>query len=122
MRQRLPVRKPKQQLRRQRKLPKQKSPGKTIKEAAAGADTGSNGTGAEAKDKDENEQLIEEVFHGKETLDEDAAPKKGLIAKIKYRIQQFKAKQAKEGEAEEQQEEAERQEKTAEDRSQEGTG
>ncbi len=33
MRQRLPVRKPKQQLRRQRKLPKQKSPGKTIKEA-----------------------------------------------------------------------------------------
>ncbi len=89
----------------------EKSKKNNKKEAAAGADTGSNGTGAEAKDKDENEQLIEEVFHGKETLDEDAAPKKGLIAKIKYRIQQFKAKQAKEGEAEEQQEEAERQEK-----------
>ncbi len=64
-----------------------------------------------AKEKDENELLIEEVFHGKDTLDEAAAPKKGLFAKIKYRIQQFKAKQAKEGEAEEQQEEIERQEK-----------
>lgn len=64
-----------------------------------------------AKEKDENELLIEEVFHGKDTLDEAAAPKKGLFAKIKYRIQQFKAKQVKEGEAEEQQEEIERQEK-----------
>lgn len=64
-----------------------------------------------AKEKDENELLIEEVFHGKDTLDEVAAPKKGLFAKIKYRIRQFKAKQAKEGEAEEQQEEIERQEK-----------
>lgn len=64
-----------------------------------------------AKGKDENELLIEEVFHGKDTLDDSAAPKKGLFAKIKYRIQQFKAKQAKECEAEEQQEEIERQEK-----------
>lgn len=64
-----------------------------------------------AKGKDENELLIEEVFHGKDTLDESAAPKKGLFAKIKYRMQQFKAKQAKECEAEEQQEEIERQEK-----------
>lgn len=64
-----------------------------------------------AKGKDENELLIEEVFHGKDTLDDSAAPKKGLFAKIKYRMQQFKAKQAKEGEAEEQQEEIERQEK-----------
>lgn len=65
----------------------------------------------EAKGKDENELLIEEVFHGKDTLDDSAAPKKGLFAKIKYRMQQFKAKQAKECEAEEQQEEIERQEK-----------
>lgn len=64
-----------------------------------------------AKEKDENELLIEEVFHGKDTLDDSAAPKKGLFAKIKYRMQQFKAKQAKAGEAEEQQEEIERQEK-----------
>lgn len=64
-----------------------------------------------AKEKDENELLIEEVFHGKNTLDDSAAPKKGLFAKIKYRMQQFKAKQAKECEAEEQQEEIERQEK-----------
>ena len=64
-----------------------------------------------AKGKDENELLIEEVFHGKDTLDDSAAPKKGLFAKIKYRMQQFKAKQAKECEAEEQQEEIERQEK-----------
>lgn len=64
-----------------------------------------------AKEKDENELLIEEVFHGKDTLDDSAAPKKGLFAKIKYRMQQFKAKQAKECETEEQQEEIERQEK-----------
>lgn len=64
-----------------------------------------------AKGKDENELLIEEVFHGMDTLDDSAAPKKGLFAKIKYRMQQFKAKQAKECEAEEQQEEIERQEK-----------
>lgn len=64
-----------------------------------------------AKGKDENELLIEEVFHGKDTLDDSAAPKKGLFAKIKYRMHQFKAKQAKECEAEEQQEEIERQEK-----------
>ena len=64
-----------------------------------------------AKGKDENELLIEEVFHGKDTLDDSAAPKKGLFAKIKYRMQKFKAKQAKECEAEEQQEEIERQEK-----------
>lgn len=64
-----------------------------------------------AKEKDENVLLIEEVFHGKDTLDDSAAPKKGLFAKIKYRMQQFKAKQAKECEAEEQQEEIERQEK-----------
>lgn len=64
-----------------------------------------------AKGKDENELLIEEVFHGKDTLDDSAAHKKGLFAKIKYRMQQFKAKQAKECEAEEQQEEIERQEK-----------
>ena len=64
-----------------------------------------------AKGKDENELLIEEVFHGKDTLDDSAAPKKGLFAKIKYRMQQFKAKQDKECEAEEQQEEIERQEK-----------
>ncbi len=85
------------------------------KAAKAGKNDKNKATDAEqvpaAKGKDENELLIEEVFHGKDTLDDSAAPKKGLFAKIKYRMQQFKAKQAKECEAEEQQEEIERQEK-----------
>lgn len=83
---------------------------KTGKTADNNEKTSDNkGKTEDSKEKDENELLIEEVFKGKDTLDEAVAPKKGLIAKIKYRIQQFKAKQAKEAEAEEQQEEAERQ-------------
>lgn len=93
-----------------------KKEAKMAKKAAKADKNGKNkATDAEqvpaAKGKDENELLIEEVFHGKDTLDDSAAPKKGLFAKIKYRMQQFKAKQAKECEAEEQQEEIERQEK-----------
>ena len=44
----------------------------------------------DGKEQDENEKLIDEVFHGKANLDQPEAPKKGLIAKIKYRYQQFK--------------------------------
>lgn len=49
----------------------------------------------DGKEQDENEKLIDEVFHGKANLDQPEAPKKGLIAKIKYRYQQFKIRQEK---------------------------
>ena len=59
----------------------------------------------EEKTVDENQKLIEEVFGDKDTLDENIAPKKGLIAKIKYRLQQFKAKNIEEERLEEEAEE-----------------
>ena len=90
---------------------KAKKVAKKDKSNKAEAELNTNKSEENIKEKDENEILIEEVFHGKDTLDENTAPKKGLIAKIKYRIQQFKAKQVKEGLEEEQQEELERQEK-----------
>lgn len=65
----------------------------------------------DGKEQDENEKLIDEVFHGKANLDQPEAPKKGLIAKIKYRYQQFKIRQEKEGKLEEEQEQIENQQK-----------
>lgn len=65
----------------------------------------------EEKPVDENQKLIEEVFGDKDTLDENIAPKKGLIAKIKYRLQQFKAKNAEEERLEEEAEERDIEEK-----------
>ena len=65
----------------------------------------------EEKSVDENQKLIEEVFGDKDTLDENIAPKKGLIAKIKYRLQQFKAKNAEEERLEEEAEERDIEEK-----------
>ena len=62
----------------------------------------------DGKEQDENEKLIDEVFHGKANLDQPEAPKKGLIAKIKYRYQQFKIRQEKEGKLEEEQEQIEK--------------
>lgn len=87
---------------------------KKAKAAAKNANTQNTDSKADAvksDSKDENQQLIDEVFKGKDNLDEPEAPKKGLIAKIKYRWEQFKLKQAKEDKEEQEQEEIERQEK-----------
>ena len=51
--------------------------------------------------KDENVQLIKEMYGDKDNLDENIAPKKGLIAKLKYRIAQLKKKNAEEDKLEE---------------------
>ena len=48
------------------------------------------------RSKDENVQLIKEMYGDKDNLDENIAPKKGLIAKLKYRIAQLKKKNAEE--------------------------
>lgn len=53
------------------------------------------------RSKDENVQLIKEMYGDKDNLDENIAPKKGLIAKLKYRIAQFKKKNAEEDKLEE---------------------
>ncbi|MEE0522282.1 MAG: hypothetical protein UC384_00620, partial [Lachnospira sp.] len=50
---------------------------------------------------DENVQLIKEMYGDKDNLDENIAPKKGLIAKLKYRIAQLKKKNAEEDKLEE---------------------
>lgn len=53
------------------------------------------------RSKDENVQLIKEMYGDKYNLDENIAPKKGLIAKLKYRIAQLKKKNAEEDKLEE---------------------
>ena len=53
------------------------------------------------RSKDENVQLIKEMYGDKDNLDENIAPKKGLIAKLKYRIAQLKKKNADEDKLEE---------------------
>lgn len=53
------------------------------------------------RSKDENVQLIKEMYGDKDNLDENIAPKKGLIAKLKYRIAQLKKKNAEEDKLEE---------------------
>lgn len=73
---------------------------KTSKKAAKKA----KASKAEDVAKDENEQLIDDVFKGKESTDDFEAPKKGFVARFKYRWEQYKAKQAEE---ERQEEEAE---------------
>ena len=73
----------------------------------------------ERKTVDENQQLIDEVFGDKETLDENVAPQKGFIAKIKYRLEQFKKKNAEEERLEEEAEQRdieERKKKKEEDK------
>ncbi len=76
----------------------------------------------DGKEQDENEKLIDEVFHGKANLDQPEAPKKGLIAKIKYRYQQFKIRQEKEGKLEEEQEQIENQQKAEAKEAKKGSG
>ena len=53
------------------------------------------------RSKDENVQLIKEMYGDKDNLDENIAPKKGLIANLKYRIVQLKKKNAEEDKLEE---------------------
>ena len=61
--------------------------------------------------KDENEQIIEDVFGNKSTLDESQVPKKGFFARLKYRLEQMKAKHIEEDKAEEEAERLEEEEK-----------
>lgn len=68
-------------------------------------------SGEEPKDKDENEQIIEDVFGNKSTLDDSQAPKKGFFARLKYRLEQMKAKRAEEEKAEEEAERLDEEEK-----------
>ena len=82
-----------------------------LEKAVDDAITAKTNTVDDGKEQDENEKLIDEVFHGKANLDQPEAPKKGLIAKIKYRYQQFKIRQEKEGKLEEEQEQIENQQK-----------
>lgn len=61
--------------------------------------------------KDENEQIIEDVFGNKDTLDDSEAPKKGFFARFKYRLAQMKAKRIEEEKAEEEAERLDDEEK-----------
>ena len=85
--------------------------GELLEKTADNAIAAKTNTVDDGKEQDENEKLIDEVFHGKANLDQPEAPKKGLIAKIKYRYQQFKIRQEKEGKLEEEQEQIENQQK-----------
>lgn len=67
---------------------------------------------ADAKEpKDENEQIIQDVFGNKDTLDDSDVPKKGFFARFKYRLAQMKAKRLEEEKAEEEAEKLENEEK-----------
>ena len=73
------------------------------------SDKGKTSSGNEPKD--ENEQIIEDVFGNKSTLDESQVPKKGFFAILKYRLEQMKAKHIEEDKAEEEAERLEEEEK-----------
>ena len=73
------------------------------------SDKGNSSSGNEPKD--ENEQIIEDVFGNKSTLDESQVPKKGFFARLKYRLEQMKAKHIEEDKAEEEAERLEEEEK-----------
>ncbi len=60
---------------------------------------------------DENQQLLDEMYGDKDNLDENIAPKKGLFAKIRYRLQQYKQKSEEEDRLEEEAEIADQNEK-----------
>lgn len=76
------------------------------KEEAADKPEADNG-----EPKDENEQIIEDVFGNKDTLDDSEAPKKGFFARFKYRLAQMKAKRIEEEKAEEEAERLDNEEK-----------
>lgn len=60
---------------------------------------------------DENQQLLDEMYGDKDNLDENIAPKKGLFAKIRYRLQQYKQRSEEEDRLEEEAEIADQNEK-----------
>ncbi len=67
--------------------------------------------GESEKPIDENQQLLDEMYGDKDNLDENIAPKKGLFAKIRYRMQQYKQKNEEEERLEEEAEIADQNEK-----------
>lgn len=98
---------------------KKKKSKKKDKEASKAEEITDELLADEQKTVDENQQLIDEVFGDKETLDENVAPQKGFIAKIKYRLEQFKKKNAEEERLEEEAEQRdieERKKKKEEDK------
>lgn len=70
-----------------------------------------NKASEESAPKDENEKLIEEVYGGKEHIDDESAPQKGFFAKVKYRLQQKKLQNEEEERLELEAEELDEQEK-----------
>ncbi|MDO5382148.1 MAG: hypothetical protein Q4F06_05440 [Eubacteriales bacterium] len=92
------------------KKKKKKDKDKNKKSQKTGMESSDNDAG-NVKEKDENEQLIEDTFQGKDSLDDARAPKKGFFARLKYRLQVFKEKQAAEDIAEQEAEELEAEEK-----------
>lgn len=69
------------------------------------------------KTMDENEKIIEEVYGGKEHVDEEEIQKKGFFARLKYKLEQRKRKTAEEEQLEleaEEQEELEKKQKKEE--------
>lgn len=78
-----------------------------VKDSSDKGKTSSSGN----EPKDENEQIIEDVFGNKSTLDESQVPKKGFFARLKYRLEQMKAKHIEEDKAEEEAERLEEEEK-----------
>lgn len=73
------------------------------------SDKGKTSSGNEPKD--ENEQIIEDVFGNKSTLDESQVPKKGFFARLKYRLEQMKAAAAEKKEQKKQAGEAKKAQK-----------
>lgn len=67
--------------------------------------------GESDKPIDENQQLLDEMYGDKDNLDENIAPKKGLFAKIRYRLQQYKQKSEEEERLEEEAEIADQNER-----------
>lgn len=65
----------------------------------------------EGRELDENEKLINDMYGDNDKLDENIAPRKGIFAKLKYRLQQLKEKNAKEDILEQEAEEKEYEEK-----------
>ena len=99
---------------------KKKKSKKNDKKASKAEEITNELSADEQKQVDENQQLIDEVFGNKDTLDENEAPKKGFIARIKYRLEQFKKKNAEEERLEEEAEQRdieERKKKKEEDKS-----
>lgn len=93
------------------------SSSENVSDNADGENASSEGNAADkpqadnGEPKDENEQIIEDVFGNKDTLDDSEAPKKGFFARFKYRLAQLKEKRIEEEKAEEEAERLDEEEK-----------